>query len=127
MGRDQFHGALRVSLKPASPPDGAAIHRWNAALDELEEWIERALAPTADPDALDDEATGAWAAPEDLGPLPRDLVVRATDVLSRLDAAERELSDRRDATQAELAERRQRPRTTYPTSGPDAAYVDRIA
>jgi hypothetical protein len=120
-----------VSLVPASPTDGAAVARWNDALDELEEWIDRALASGHDDDESDDpleaEPTGAWAAPEDLGPLPRELVARATDVLSRLDAAEHELSARRDATQAELAGRRQRPRTTFQSPGPDAAYIDRIA
>jgi hypothetical protein len=120
-----------VSLLPASPTEGDAVQRWNDALDELDEWIDRALRSGQDDDGSDDpleaDASGAWAAPEDLGPLPRHLVARATDVLSRLDAAERELSARRDATQAELAERRQRPPTAFKPSGPDAAYVDRIA
>jgi hypothetical protein len=57
----------------AATPDEQTRHRWEAVLADLE------AATVAD-------APATWAAPTDLGPVPRDLVGRA----SRLLAAQRD-------------------------------------
>jgi len=59
---------------------------WVSALDALEldvAWVESALRAAHLPPADEVARLAAWVPPADLGPLPADLVVRATALLDR--------------------------------------------
>ncbi|NKX53606.1 hypothetical protein [Arthrobacter mobilis] len=70
--------------RPPGPEPAPERARWLAVLDELEAQLAAASAARGGGARL--QAAAAWTAPKDLGPLPEDLVDRAT----RLAAAQQE-------------------------------------
>lgn len=96
---------------------------WASALDALEldvAWVEEVLRSAHLPPADEVARLGAWVPPAGLGPLPADLVVRASALLERQlatarAAAERMTRSRRHAAALDALR---------PHRGDVAVYVD---
>jgi len=72
-----------------SPEDGEAIATWASVLDDLETATARS----------GEVASGTWAPPVGLGPLPVDLQPRAAEVLARQQSTRQRLdAELRDVT-----------------------------
>ncbi|MFD1213654.1 hypothetical protein ACFQ36_16570 [Arthrobacter sp. GCM10027362] len=98
---------------PGADQEAAGYDRWLAVLDELEAELEAAAVPGAG-DA-DRQAAASWTAPKDLGPIPAELVDRAT----KLAAAQQEA-----VTALRAKVRSNRSQSAYLQAVPQAAAKD---
>ncbi|MEV7646579.1 hypothetical protein [Arthrobacter sp. NPDC089319] len=95
---------LRESELPESGI--AALHRWIEVLDELELTLASAAEATSegeDPEASRRTAVVLWKAPQGLGPIPNELVERATKLAAAQQEAIRELRADMRQNRQELA------------------------
>ena len=84
----------------------AALHRWIAVLDELELTLTAAAEATSEgegPDASRRTAVVRWKAPQGLGPIPNELVERATKLAAAQQEAIRALRADMRQNRQELA------------------------
>lgn len=108
-----------------SPDDGALRAGWEALLTSLEQDAAGQAAGPADrPAAADACASATWTEPTGLGPLPRELVGRA----SRLLAAQRDRMRTLEAERAAVLEHLGALRAVDATREPrGAVYLDASA
>ncbi|WP_439690831.1 hypothetical protein ACRQ4C_08525 [Curtobacterium sp. SP.BCp] len=106
-----------------SPDDGALRAGWEALLTSLEQDLAAQVAGSATgPDA--ESVTVAWTEPTGMGPVPRDLVGRA----SRLLAAQRDRASALEAERAAVLEHLGALRAVDATREPrGAVYLDASA
>ena len=103
LGRDQLDGVLGMSLLPAGRRSDIRAPAGGSARSTS--WTSGSTSALAEPHAEDGRATrstppptGSWAAPEDLGPLPTELVGAAPPRCCHGSTQpDRELGRRRDA------------------------------
>lgn len=86
--------------------DTSDLRRWIEVLDELEQTLATAAEATSkgeDPDATRRTAVVLWKAPQGLGPIPNELVERATKLAAAQQEAIRELRADMRQNRQELA------------------------
>jgi hypothetical protein len=111
-------------LAPAAPAISSAHRQWLQVLDELEAYLQFIPGGTADEDAEEDfDEAVQWSPPDDLGPLPPELVARA----HRLLRGQRELVRKLEQAQQTAGRHLAVLRAVPAARSPDASvYLDVI-